>query len=89
MGIGAEDLGGIEWTDPVSGSVIGGDTLSAETHNQIPGVVGKKISFHPLIEGHRLDGTPVYAFFMHGSDGQPLVGLHEIPMRPGTDESLL
>ena len=65
--------------------MVHGDTLRAEIHNQIPGVVGNNISFRPLIEGHRLDGTPVHAFFMHDSNGQPFVGMREIPTRSDTD----
>ncbi|MEK7095669.1 MAG: hypothetical protein AAB896_00030 [Patescibacteria group bacterium] len=81
----AEKFDDVEWIDPISGLAVRGDTLSAEIHNQVPGVVGEKISFHPLIEEYRLDGTPVHAFFMHDSDGQPLVGMREIPTRPDAD----
>ncbi len=83
MGTGEEHLGGVEWTDPASGLVFHDDTLSAEFHNQIPGVVGSKIAFGHLIEGRRInDGTLVHAFFMHDSNGQPLVGMREIPTPP-------
>lgn len=86
MGTGAENLGDVEWIDPVSGLVVHDDTLSAEIHNQVPGVVGDKISFRPLVEGRRLiDDMPVHAFFMHDSNGQPFVGIREVPTPPETD----
>ena len=85
MGTGAENFGDIEWTDPISGLPVRDGSLEAKIHNQVPGVVGRKIAFSPLVEGSREDGTSVYAFFMHDSNGQPLVGMHEIPIRLDTD----
>lgn len=85
MGSTAENFGDIEWIDPVSHLPVHDDTLSAEIHNQVPGVLGNKISFRPLIEGRRSDGTPVHAFFMHDPNGQPLVGIREVPKRSEKD----
>ena len=89
MGAGAENLGDFVWTDPVSGLPIRDGALSAQIHNDTPGVRSDKIGFRPIVEGHRLsDGMPVRAFFMHGPDG-PFVGILEVPTSPEADHSQL
>ncbi len=86
MGTGAENLGDFVWTDPVSRLPVRDGSLSAGIENETPGVRGDKLGFGPLIEGHRIsNGMPVQAFFMNDPEGQPFVGIREVPTPPGTD----
>lgn len=86
MGKKEEKFGDVEWIDPDSGSVVHGETLSAKIQDRVPGVRGHRIKFHPMIEGRRpTDDTTVHAFFMNDSDGQPFVGIREVPTLPETN----